>query len=133
MGDPKGFTPGEIAQIKEAAKKMEQQKEEWKKDKIEVFEQLLTLPAFIEWSKDNLIINREVNHLQREILISVIYKGDYQGNKTSLQKLAEIDAIHGLADTDSQRKLDMIKEVLDYAPETQEPEDKEATPDADTN
>jgi len=84
------FSPDQLRKIKEAAEAFEHSKEVWKKDKIEVFEQLLKLKAFTEWAGDNIIVNRDVNHLSREILITVIYKGEYGGNKTSLQRLEEI-------------------------------------------
>lgn len=123
------FSPKEIRDIKEAAAKLEKMRKEWGKDKLEVFEQLLQLPAFIEWSKDNIIINREVNHLQREILITVIYKGGYKNNKTSLQRLQEIDQIIGDLDdmdpADGYNKLCKIKDVIDYQPELETPSDKE--------
>jgi hypothetical protein len=87
------FSPEEKIKIREAAAAFEKQKEAWSKDKIEVFEQLLTLKAFTEWAKDNIIVNRDVDHINREVRILVIYKGEYGENKTSLQRLEEIRAL----------------------------------------
>jgi hypothetical protein len=123
--DPK-FTPSEISQIKQAAKKLEEQREAWSKDKLVVFEELLKLPAFIEWAKDNLVINREVSHVNREVMITVIYKGEYEGNKTSLQKLGEIDAVLSGPEP-SEDRLMKIREILDYEVESQEPGEEEET------
>lgn len=122
--EPKGFSPTELRQIKAAAAKMEEQKAAWGEDKLVVFEELLRLPSFIQWAKDNIIINREVSHINKEILITVIYKGGHPDNKTSLEKLAEIDAVITGPD-EPETRLMQIKEILDYEVENQEPAEEE--------
>ena len=112
------FSPAEMKEIKRAAAELEKQREAWGKDKLEVFEQLLKIKAFTEWAKDNLVINRHVDHLNREVQITVIYKGEYEGNKTSLQRLEEIkelcavyagtelaDKITGIIDFDETKEV----------------------------
>jgi len=121
-----GFSPEELAKIRAAAKNFEDQKAAWGVDKLEVFEQLLRLPAFTEWAKDNIIVNRDVDHIQKEVRIMVIYKGEYEGNKTSLQKLAQIKELvcgvgadEDIAFTKKMTKGDLavrIMEIIDFDP-----------------
>jgi hypothetical protein len=87
------FSQSEKQQIKEMAAALDKQKAVFDADKLEVFEQLLKLQPFLEWSKDNIVINREVDYLNKQILITVIYKGEYEGNKTSLERLQEVEKL----------------------------------------
>jgi hypothetical protein len=109
------FSPEELAKIKEVAKKYEKEKESWGKDKLEVFEQLLKLKPFTEWAKDNININRHVDHINRIIEITVIYKGEYEGTKTSLQRLEEIRelVVEVGQDDESVTKEELIEKILE--------------------
>lgn len=114
------FSPEELKKIKAAAKKLEEQKAAWGRDKLEVFEQLLKLPAFTEWAKDNIIVNRDVDHLNKQVLITVIYKGDYEHNMTSLQQLEKVkEAItnHQCSeDEDYPALFEKILEIINFDP-----------------
>lgn len=125
------FSPEEKEKIKAAAAAFEKQKEAWQKDKIEVFEQLLRLKPFTEWAKDNIIINRNVDHLNRIVEITVIYKGDYEGTKTSLQRLEEIREFVCSAGEEGSKVakeelIEKILEITDYD-ETEHVEEENAS------
>jgi len=62
----------------------------------------------------------------------VIYKGDYAGNKTSLQKLEEIGRVVESPDS-PEDKLTKIKEIVEYAPETEEPTKGDGNENVQTN
>lgn len=122
------FSEEEKQLLKTAAKNFEKAKKAWEPDKLAVFEQLMQLPAYLEWVKDNIIINREISHVNKEIMITVIYKGEYEKNKTSLQRLQEIKelvcrsgAAAGTAsnldywnETTVQELISKILEIIDF-------------------
>jgi hypothetical protein len=132
------FTPEELDNIKKVAKKYEKEKEAWGKDKLEVFEQLLKIKAFTEWAKDNININRYVDHLREIVEITVIYKGEYKGTKTSLQRLEEIRELVCEAgqeagqDVTKEELIDKILEITDYD-ETQHVMEEENGSEETTN
>ena len=118
------FTPEQLEQIKKAAAQLEEQKKVWNQDKLEVFEQLIKLKPFAEWAADNIIVNKEVSHVNREILITVIYKGEYGGNRTSLERLTEIRELIVSGETDLLDLPHKILEIIDFDVTKEEPEEE---------
>ena len=124
------FSPEEKAQIKVAAAALDKQKAMFDQDKLEVFEQLTKIKPFLEWMKDNVIINRDVDHINQQILITVIYKGEYGENKTSLERLQEIEELLESKEEPKDVRIKQALEVIRFdetavAPEEEKLDEKE--------